>query len=252
MGSVSTGSDGAPLTAAFPGINMVRVYDTNYSDPSAYQTFVQQLTALKIELNWYQSLATAFVDNPYVWLGSNNEPSYNPSLAALSTWHQQTYGAIRGTGNKSMIMIDEPAGGNPGTMGPGFGLTASVYAAMTNVVWDFHEYGWSSNYSTSQAAVDADLQGSVASGSGILAALAMPTGDGTAPLIIGEYGDSTNGNDIDANWVQVITAVTTSGYGSTAWAYPNDGGGGGDNLTDGNGNLTSFGQMVANFIKLGP
>lgn len=279
LGDAWTTSSTTPLTTLFPGINMVRIYDSAYNPPSAYTAYVNELTAagivvcivdsfnwtgsddtsagnggggsgvvftgsvLTTELNWYTALATAFANNPYVWLGSNNEPSYSPSLAALSTWHQQTYNAIRGTGNNNIIMIDEPAGGNPNTMGPSNGMTASVYAAFTNAVWDLHYYNWISGYSTNQATVTAGLTGSP--GNGIQGALSLPMNGGTAPLIIGEYGNSTNGTSIDAGWVQTVNAVTSSGYGSTAWAW--NPGGTGDVLQSGHV-LTTYGQQVAAFI----
>src|ERR1700682_6354369 len=43
--------------------------------------------------------------------------------------------------------------------------------------------------------------------------------DGTVPVIIGEYGNSTSGSTLDANGNQSISAVQASGYGSTAWTW---------------------------------
>jgi Cellulase (glycosyl hydrolase family 5) len=281
----------SPMTTLFPGINMVRIYDQGYQPASFYAPYVAELTnagivvclldsfnwtgsddqsaggggggsgvvftgsVLTNELNWYASLATAFKNNPYVWFGTDNEPSYNPSLAALSTWQQQTYNAIRGAGNNNPILIDEPAGGNPNTMGPSNGLTASVYAGMTNIIWDLHQYGWLScpglmapcTATVSQDTVNATLAGSP--GNGIEGALSMPTnGGGTGGLIIGEYGNSTDGTNIDSNGLEVVTAVTASGYGSTAWAWVP--GGTGDVLQT-SYVLTAYGTQVAAFIAGG-
>jgi Cellulase (glycosyl hydrolase family 5)/Protein of unknown function (DUF3060) len=261
------GVTAAQLQATFPGINSVRVYDTNYEPPSYYASFVQQMSAagivvtivdatnyagdggggqgvvftgaaLQTEMNWYTSLASYYKNNPYVWLGSNNEPSYNtaggPSLAALSQWQTQTYDAIRATGDNNIVMLDEPAGGVPGTMGPSSGLTASDYAGMTNIVWDLHYYGW--------ALADGYTLPSM-----VIQAASMPADGGTAPVVIGEYGDSTNGASVDSNWQQVVSSVAQSGVGSTAWAYPT-GGGSGDQLMSGS-SLSAYGQMVASLIK---
>jgi hypothetical protein len=126
-------------------------------------------------------------------------------------------------------------------------MTPSSYASMTNIVWDLHFYGWSANYSTDQATVTAALLGSVSAGQGIAAAQTITSADGLVPVLIGEYGNSTDGENIDANWIQVITAVTTSGYGSAAWAFDP---GVADVLVSG-GSLTPYGQMVAQYIATG-
>src|SRR6185312_3169337 len=67
--------------------------------------------------------------------------------------------------------------------------------------------------------------------------------DGTMPVIVGEYGNSTNGVDIDPNGNQVISAVLNSGLGNVAWAWGT--GNPGDGLITGNGGLSSYGQQVA-------
>ncbi len=102
-----------------------------------------------------------------------NEPNsgtYGASEAAITTQEVATYDAIRATGNNMMIMMELDGGGNPGTVGASFGMTASAYSTMTNIAWDLHYYGWSSNYSTDQATVTANLLGSAAGGYGIAAA----------------------------------------------------------------------------------
>ena len=124
-------------------------------------------------------------------------------------------------------------------------MTPSTYSSMTNIVWDFHFYGWDSGYSTDQATVNAALLGSASAGQGILAAQTITSADGLVPVLIGEYGNSTDGQNIDPNWVQVITAVETSGYGSAAWEFNT--GGVADVLVSG-GTLTAYGQMVAQYL----
>ncbi len=143
-------------------------------------------------------------------------------------------------------MMELMGGGNPGTIGAGFGMTPATYASMTNIVWDLHFYGWAANYSTDPATVSAALIGSASSGTGILAAQTIPSADGLVPVLIGEYGDSTDGQTIDANASQVISAVESSGYGCSAWEdSPSTGGA---DILVSNGVLTSYGQTVAAFI----
>ena len=127
MAEVCTSASCDPLLSVFPGLNFVRINCYSYNPPSYYLQFISWATAKGIvveledhtntegnnggnvgvvytgtlltnELNWYTSIATAFASNPYVWFGTDNEPAVNPSIAALSTWQQQTYNAIRATG----------------------------------------------------------------------------------------------------------------------------------------------------------
>ena len=236
MSSVSTNAAGAPLTTLFPGINFVRLPVFSYNDPSYYQTFISQLTAMGIvveiedhtnsdgsdiggntgvvysgnqltaELNWYSAVASAYANNPYVWFGTDNEPPENPSTAALSTWQQQTYNAIRSAGNNNPVFIETYGVQNNG-------YTPSVYAAMTNVVWDMHYYGWAANDSTDLATVESDLTSFVSQVQTITSA------DGVMPVFIGEYGITTSATSVDPNGNQIITAVQSSGLGSSAWAW---------------------------------
>jgi hypothetical protein len=271
VGVVSQGSSGAPLTSMFNGINFVRVADGNRQDASSFTTFVQQVTAhgvvveiedhpwplahpytggaLASETAWYASLAATFKNNPYVWFGTMNEPQsdYGSAESAISDQEVAIYNAIRGTGNDTIIMMSLLGGGNPGTVGDGFGMTTSDYATMTKIVWDLHHYGWMSGYSQNLATEQAGLTGSPESGSGITAAQTIRSADGLVPVIIGEYGNSTTGDQIDPNGDVVVQAVQQSGYGSVAWAW-HAADTVGDMLVDNSGNLTSYGQEVASFI----
>jgi hypothetical protein len=257
------------VTPLFPGVNFVRLPTSNWPSASDLQAEVTSFTNAGIvveiedhpwpevapytgsdlasETSWYASLAQAFMGNPYVWFGTMNEPqtAYGSAEAAISTQEAAIYSAIRGTGNGTIIMMELMGGGNPGTIGAGFGMTPSTYASMTGIVWDFHFYGWDSGYSTDQATVNAALLGSASSGDGILAAQTIPSADGVVPVLIGEYGNSTDGQNVDPNWVQVLTAVETSGYGSAAWEVGV--GGVADVLVSG-GSLTAYGQIVAQYI----
>ena len=160
----------------------------------------------------------------------------------LSTWQQQTYNAIRGAGNNNPIMLELPGGGYPdGTSITAYGMDPSVYAKMSNVLVDFHLYGWSSNFWPDQQTVNAAMT-AMARG-----AQTMVSANGDVPVIIGEYGPSTEGETIDANANQVLQAAQhfnpTIGAVAYTWSAA-----GADSLTDGQGNLTSYGQKVAQWI----
>lgn len=261
---------GSQVTALFPGVNFVRMPSgpgTSVSDLEAeVKTFTEVGVVVEIEdhpwplvapetgadlqteTSWYASLATAFLKNPYVWFGSMNEPqtSQGAEEATISAQEAAIYAAIRATGNQTIIMMSLMGGGNPGSVGDGFGMTASTYATMTNIVWDLHFYGWAAGYSSDLPTVKMALLGSPSSGTGILAAQSIQSADGLVPVIIGEYGDSTDGQAVDGDASQVVEAVETSGYGSAAWE-DSPGTGGADILVS-NGALTAYGQTVAAFI----
>ena len=255
--------DATQILQDFPGINFVRLNVYSYQSPSAYQAFINTMTAhgvvveledhtnstgsdagggvgsaftgqqLTNELNWYSAMASAYANNPYVWFGTDNEPPQ----AGLSSWEQETYNAIRTTGNNNPVIIEVPGGGYPGGNESGYGMDPSVYSSMTNIIADVHFYGWDSNYSTNQQTVDSALS-SLISG-----AQTITSADGTVPVIIGEFGNSESDTVVTPNWQQVLNTVTTSGYGYANWNW--DPGGTTDDLTTGNGTLTAYGQQIA-------
>lgn len=256
--------DAAAIIAMFPGINFIRVNIHSYNDPSSYAGFVQKMSArgtvvvfenhpdggggqdssppggVVVESAWYAAMGKYYATNPYVWFGTFNEPM---ATDGLSAWQEATYNAVRGAGNHNPVLME--ISGWPGNWTNA--LKPSVYAQMTNVIWDPHYYGWASRYSTDQATVDKALADLVAQVQQIKSA------DGTMPVIIGEYGDSTNGTTVDPNGEQAVTAVVSAGandqFGSAAWAW--NPGGNADHVM--NGNLTApsspYGQMVQLYIN---
>lgn len=257
----------AEVQAVFPGVNFVRFAIYDYASPGSLASYVRQFTEAGVvveledhsssdgqnrggstgqvftgqrlaqELSWYGSVASAFAGDPRVWFGTDNEPPEKPSAAALSTWQLQTYQAIRSTGNDSPIMVEM----NCDTTACGAGYTPAAYAGMTNIIWDMHFYNWLTGYSTDQATIAATIAANIARTQAITSA------DGTVPVLIGEYGNSTTGEDIDPGADQIVAAVIDGGskgkFGSAAWAWGS--GNPGDGLTDGNGAASApYGQQV--------
>lgn len=200
---------------------------------------------------FFASIASTYASNPYVWIGTLNEPNPN-NIPSISVQQKSNYDAIRATGSKAVVVMELPGGGNPGTIGAGKGMDPSVYAVMTGIIWDLHFYGWAMTpkFSTDQNVVNAALSGSANAGTGIAAAQTIKSADGIVPVMIGEFGDSTDGDNVDANASQVITAVRNSKLPSTAWAWRP--GGKADILTNA-GNpptLTSpYGALIAALIE---
>ena len=269
------------LPTQFPGVNLVRVAAGDWGpleDPASFAGAVASLTArgtvveftdygnsqggggggavgvvytgalLATESAWYSAIASYYKSNPYVWFGTNNEPA--TAGGSLSDWQLATYNAIRNTGNKNPIFL-EPSGSRPIGYG-GDPLQAAMnpadYAAMTNVIWDPHVYGYQDGYATDAASNDALVAAAVSSSQTIQSA------DGVVPAIIGEYGPGAP----DPNGMQIVTSVINAGAsgktGSAAWVWDTDGVVGGDlsgnNALLTNGQITTYGQMVQLYVNV--
>ena len=243
------------VTAAFPGINFVRINVRNLDSPESLKPAIDYLTAKGIvvdledhpdgggaqdawasqpgDVAWYGQVAAAFKSNPYVWFGSFNEPSSDN----LTAWQQATYSAIRDAGNNNPILM-EVSGSRPNNLDTA--LATNVYSNMTNVIADVHAYNYQSNDSTDQNTVNANVNDMIGATQGLKSA------DGTMPVIIGEYGNSTDGSSPDAGGTQEINAVINSGVGSAAWSWVS---GGSDALRNSDGSLSAYGQQVAAFTS---
>lgn len=244
--------EGAAMTGMFPGLNFVRVGIHSYQTPGVYQAFVTQMTnrgvvlefenhpdggggqdsgppgGIGAESAWYAAMAKAYSSNPYVWFGTFNEPK---GISSLSSWQRATYDAIRGTGNNNIILVYST--GELGVLQP------SVYASMHNIVWDVHYYGGGGGGNTDQALADS-----------IAGSQSIQSADGLVPALIGEYGNSMDGTNIDSNGVAAVESVINRGgsrkNGSGAWAWKP--GGNADHLQDGGALTSPYGEQVALYI----
>ena len=269
LGSIVGDASGGVLLQQFPNTNMVRIaMESGYGQPSqAFFNAVNWLTAkgivveignyndgngqvatgaeLNAELAWYKQLATTFANNPYVWFTTDNEPedaSSGGSAPAGSVTAEQVavYNAIRGVGNNNTISLE---GATRATLDP------SAYANMTNVNWDVHYYNWESGYSSDVNANVAKLSQDVANVESIHSA------DGTIPAILGEFGNATDGTNVDpggAAAVQAVVNTMPSFSGWDAWLYYWPGDLTGDELIDQNtGQLTAYGQQITAAMTAG-
>jgi mannan endo-1,4-beta-mannosidase len=248
------------VLSLLPGINFCRLPTSSFVDPSFWKPFIDVMTAKNVVCEieshpwpligepppagyaaWVAAMAAAYKDNPYVWGGSMNEPQFGD----LTAEHVLFYQAWRGAGNQNPILfVGGIGGGNPGSTGVSV-LNPNAYSKMTLVGFDEHFYGWVSNYSTNQSDVNNMLLGNAAD-TGVRS-LHIQSADGPMPIIIGEFGPSTDGAATDPNAAQVIEAVTvwavqqglTSGY--AAWTWDADP----FNAVQQNGVLTSWGKTLA-------
>ena len=263
------------LLTTFPGLNFVRVAVFDYNPPEHFASFVKAMTSkgivvelenhqnnaggaggaqgvifmgtdLRQEQSWYRAVAAYFKANPYVWFGTNNEPStVNPvtgnkkDMAALSNWQKQTYDTIRSAGNGSIVMLEINGWNDPQSWAQGY--ASPLYASMSNVVADMHFYGWLTNKTGTTTSIGQAIKAGVAT-----IQQRLRTKSGPMPVIIGEYGNSTDGENVDPNGTAVVDAVHSSGLGTVAWwMYP----GNADNLVTHDGSLTAYGKQVAGHIK---
>lgn len=265
----------ATILALFPHANFFRLPMGSYDTPAQWEPLITDLmaagkiclvehhpwplvnaltgAALVTESAWYKVWGAYGVGKPRLWLASLNEPQGGD----LSAQHAATEAAIRSTGNLNPIgFICGIGGGNPGGVGVPT-LTPATYRNMRNTFWELHVYGWIVN-SSDQATVNAAVLGSVASSSGLLAALAINNADGPMPIYIGEVGPSTASvvQDFNAAAIEytVCTWAWTQGHsqGFAGWHWDADSA----NAVQKNGVRTVWGEVanaahaaVATYLK---
>lgn len=238
-GSVDLGrSNSAKLFAFSPKMNFVRFGNwqgalCNPSDPTVV-SWVNDLTSHGIIVSfdlhytgnaispndqtansWFAKAAAQYKNNPMVWYNTQNEP-HGSGISAMMLGQ---YNAIRGAGATAPISL---AIGNPG--GEMTSMSQSDFAGMTNVTWDLHYYGWvpnSMNLSYKQ----------------LLSQLsAFRSKDGVIPDMCLEFGDSTDGANVDTKWQYVLSQVLDPSTGPvggySAWIWNWDNSNMGDRLLD--------------------
>lgn len=293
----------ADITTAFPHTNFVKIQvENNYPAPSFYTPLVNALTsqgivvqftnyntpgsafgctwtaftgaALTTEVNWYASLATAFIANPYVMFNTTNEVCDGNNVGSANAEQVAIYNAIRATGSNAIIGIEALGGysqGQPGYAGLG-NLNPASFTSRTNIIWDVHYYNGSLSGFQSNCTLGSALADATALANEIACAQNFTTSaSGPIPVIIGEYGNSTDGTNVDAGWVSAVQAVfgeaaNSIGSGADVYYYPYAQGGGGatgDQLFNGqpsqtvnpptlaNSGLSAYGLQVAPYILAG-
>jgi hypothetical protein len=219
---------------AFPNMNLLRLacFTENAcyyeNDPSDYADFVTYFTsrniavviehhdashtvlqnpspALTQESAWYATLATYYINNPYVMFQTMNEPG-------IGDGDQQdaTYYAIRNTGNNTLIFFEagDWALGDYLTLG-----NTSDFHNMHNVGWDMHSY-YSGSNQNSYSAVLADQNSRIANLQTITSA------DGTMPVISLEGGNAHDlAIDPDEGPRLDITFTNGNLNGYAAWVF---------------------------------
>lgn len=193
--------------------------------------------ALKAEEDWYANLAKANKDNPYVWFQTPNEPVRGQDKNFVNDTvaeEKGIYDAIRGTGNNNIVVAEMAANytADKITQDPS---VFSQYSSMQNVVFDYHFYEETPDYIKKRLASTAPIADT----------------QGVIPAIIGEYGNTDgSGRFLSAAGNENLKAVQESGLGNIAWTLHNGTAKTDENqLLDRNGQLTAYGQEVADYIN---
>ncbi len=144
-----------------------------------------------------------------VWFEAQSNPTIGSADndAMLSA----IYGAVRGAGCESMFMICSDIA----TPSDVSGYTQDTLNGMHNYSWDHHFYNAASNYSDDQDINNAAL----------IDAMNALWRQADIPIIIGEFGDATDGQSVDVGWQQTLQTVydsSGSGYLQAWWNTTDD------------------------------
>ena len=258
--SLAVGADGngyataQPNSVIEPWVNSATAlgFVVMISDYVPGQPTVRTGTDLQNSLNWYASLAADLADNPNVVWTTENE-IFDSGTNGTVPMLQGIYNAIRGAGNNGFVFL-EPNNEQANFQNTG-AIDASTFSGMTNAGWTYHLYPWTMpngtlGYwppTTSQATYDSDAEAEVT----------MMQGVYLAPVIMGEGGNSTDGNDIDdmiinGNYATVQAFIDDtqaggfSGYAAWLWNWEGGtGGSGGGDMLVLNNTLTQYGTQVS-------
>ncbi len=201
---------------------------------------------LECAKDWWQSMAEAFKDNPYVWFDLYNEPRTD-STTWLNSF-QQVIDAIRSTGSENVIVATGNYWGQdagvwdcvdvPEANSAVLSLGGQLNDPTGNLVFSFHVYD---QWNACQAKIDNYLDRVLADNKAI---------------ILGEYGVHNAGQDVSDAATYALNSAQPREIGRVTWAWW--GGDRNDLTTSNNGggqhttfnsegqptNLSAFGQMV--------
>lgn len=207
---------------------------------------------------WFEGLAEQYKDNPYVWLGIQNEPGAIDSKDHLDKWletHQRAIDGIRAKGFRNPIVVNDWYWGQgSGDQDPDF--EASDSAILThgmklkdpadNLVFDLHVYDqWDTN---------AYVQ---------LRGFAEAMADQEMAWVVGEFGHTIDGTFREAtDGVFLLAAHRPLGYflwnfySADAWDLTTTANGGGHHIQfDRTGtptNLSPLGQKLWDSLQATP
>ena len=199
--------------------------------------------------NWYAAIAAHYKTQPNVCFTTQNE-AYDDGKGGMDAYHRGVYNAVRNAGSNALIFF-EIANGNPGNLG---GLNSASYSNMSNVGWNIHVYPWEyGSVSKDQGSFNNYVLSEIAHMQAF-----TRSADGVMPVIMGEGGNASDGNNIDDYQLNgkfgavesflECTRTAAGGFSAFAawlWNYNNEGTFGADMLSS-NGTTvnTAMGSQV--------
>ena len=169
-------------------------------------------------MNLFDTFATAYKNNPYVWFDPFNEPISWTNTTLWSSLQSTALSRIRAIAPNNIYVADAPRYGQGVEYFYGANPVTSVGAGKCNVLYSWHAYGAMSGDTSTQANMDSVVQSSLA---GVSAA--------NIPLIMGEMGDPSpsagNDNGTGNNRRAAISTIKYApqyGYGLQWWHINGD------------------------------
>jgi len=167
--------------------------------------------------NYMRGMAQKYASNSAVWYSTENEPGNDFGAKLVQDMIIAIYNAVRQGSADAIVQLN--AVGSY-TIEPWTGFDASIWRNFTQCALELHYYNWASKYGNSGQSYSTDLATNKQAIAHLASMLqAAHTADGVAPIIIGEYGDSTSGEGIDPGGMVAVQAVHESGYGTAAWHW---------------------------------
>jgi hypothetical protein len=272
-----TGPDCRPLLDHYPTLNFVHLVNSSWTDPlpEPSHSAIEWLTAKGIvvqlgsyphwppvptgpaldqEVAWARGMARRYKTNPRVWGCTSNEPQdwwVGLPAGSITAEHNAIYDAWRGEGANNIIGL-LPTGGVYAD-----GLDFSKYGHMRNVHWNCHYYNW-----LAQGSNDLEYNKQMVR-NGINDVHRIQSADGVIPCGCYEYGNATDGANVDSGGWATVQAVlevySLEGHsGGAAFVYsywPSWMGGSpyADQLTDewAGGAMTDYGKQVQTHYATG-
>jgi hypothetical protein len=186
---------------------IVLIFDAHdYSGGSNY-VYNYQDGSLQAAIAWFQSLATAYKDNPYVWFQTENEPG-TPNEDEMNG----LYDAVRNAGNETVVALSWV------TWGYTDRTVHSIANRMHNVIIDLHYYAMS----TGSDNHDIEAHKNTIANNNHMINAAYKSQDGEIPICCLEFGDACCGQVEPAGQVAIQAVCESVFRGWTLWNWTTD------------------------------
>lgn len=182
---------------------------------------------------FYESMATKYKDNPYVWFQTPNEPMGDAREQVSE--QLESYSAVRKTGNKNPVIFESEGGYS---VKPWL-ENKEALAGLKNVLFDIHSYGGSSREKIASTIKN------------IEETRKLKTSDGNAAVFVGECGNSIDGQVEDSNQHEHMQFLENLGIGKVFWKVDLGGSSNleADSVIDNKGNFSRYGEEVKDYIN---